>query len=80
MDRRGDRKRDHLERLRALVGPLLSLGAVAARLALYPPGTRPRPERRVGLPVAVISAAFALPIAAEPGRPPARSAESGNLR
>jgi hypothetical protein len=43
--------------------PLLSLGAVAARLA---PHLRrrawPRPERRAWLPVAVISAVFALPV------------------
>jgi hypothetical protein len=46
--------------------PLLWLGAVTARLV---PHVRwrawPRPERRAWLPVAVISAVFALPIAAE---------------
>jgi hypothetical protein len=46
--------------------PLLGLGAVAVRLAPHlKRRTWPRPERRVWLPVAVISAVFALPIAAE---------------
>jgi hypothetical protein len=46
--------------------PLLSLGAVAVRLA--PHARRrawPRPERLLWLPVAVISAVFAVPIAGE---------------
>lgn len=49
--------------------PLLGLGAVAARLAPHlKRRTWPRPERRAWLPVAVISAGFALPIVAELAR------------
>jgi len=46
--------------------PVLSLGAVAVRLAPHlRRRTWPRAQRRVWLPVAVISALFALPIAGE---------------
>src|SRR6185437_5165425 len=46
--------------------PLLWLAAIAARLVPHVRRrARPRPERRAWLPVAVISAAFALPVAAE---------------
>ncbi len=46
--------------------PLLWLAAVVARLVPHVRWrARPRPERRVWLPVAVISAVFALPVAAE---------------
>ena len=46
--------------------PVLSLGAVAIRLAPHVRRrTRPRPGRRVWVPVAMISAVFALPIAGE---------------